>query len=333
MDGRKTLKHLNEVIDISEWTPDEYYGNAYPEGAREKDLYRSPAEPQQPVIRSDHPYLFKKSFHRYPWQFWIEILAYRMGQIMGVEVPPAYVASTGSGSSEELTHAALIEWFYGDNELYFDGGTVISPYIPNFDHRTGRQHNFQTIVAIIEKYEDLDTEQRVRELASILTFDTVTGNTDRHQNNWGVVYPPPFRIGSSEMRFSPAFDNGTSMGHELLEERFYKFQDPGYRSRYLTRITGSNRPRGALHHMKWSLEDQTPMNFYAFMCKMAHEYPYTKQVMLGHLQFDQAEVKTAFDGLAGLVDDSNCRLTERRLEFTIGLIMDRRRLLLEALGE
>jgi hypothetical protein len=53
--------------------------------------------------------------------------------------------------------------------------------------------------------------------AKALTFDALIGNTDRHQDNWGIIITrqteAPNKI--KKMRISPVFDNGTSMGHEI----------------------------------------------------------------------------------------------------------------------
>jgi len=43
-------------------------------------------------LRPGHRYLFKRSSPRYKEQFWVEIVAYRLGLEMGIAVPPTFVA-------------------------------------------------------------------------------------------------------------------------------------------------------------------------------------------------------------------------------------------------
>lgn len=334
------MNHLNKIINVDDWTAIDEYGIIYPEGAREKILYRSPESHTQSAIKSNHRYLFKESRKSYPWQFWCEIIAYRLGQVMGVEVPPAYVASRTVQETGELTHAALIEWFYGEGHMYYPGGLLISSRIPNFDHKTGRQHNLATIIEAINDNPLFNPRRLIAHIACILAFDTVIGNTDRHQDNWGVIYNVKSYFVDGQIlenntyRFvpikpSPAFDNGTAMGHEILEENFKKFEnpgDPGRRDRYL------RNTKYAHHHMKWNLQEQTPINFFDFMVKLTKEYPYTNTPILKSLEFTRDDVEAPLGGLVGLVDSGKFKLTERRLTFTINLIMDRRELLLEALN-
>ena len=330
------MTHINEIINIGQWERVERYGLVYPEGTREKSVYRSPDGSLRHSLKPSHNYLFKKSRRNFPWQFYIEIIAYRVGQIMGVPVPPAYMAMNTKELPERTLYAALIEWFYDDDrEDYFDGGKIIGPHIENFDYKKGRQHNLKTIFEQVETSEH--SEEIIRLFSAMLTFDTVIGNTDRHQENWGVVYDfrltrhgddaHPFRTPYGWMRVSPAFDNGTSMLYNILEDNFHKFDDQEYRLRCLTKISAKRKP---MHHMKWSLEENSPLNFYEFMRRMASEYPFTKSVMLGCLEFSREQVETACQGLLGLVAGVE-ELTEQRLVFTIDNIMERRNLLLEAL--
>ena len=48
----------NEIVIIDEWPHDETYDGVYPEGAREKDVFFSPAIRQQEYIKPNWRYLF-----------------------------------------------------------------------------------------------------------------------------------------------------------------------------------------------------------------------------------------------------------------------------------
>ncbi|MBF0160079.1 MAG: hypothetical protein HQL58_11220 [Magnetococcales bacterium] len=84
-------QQTGEVIDIEGWQPDDQF-SIYPEGTREKSLWISPQPPPLPFLIGDHRYLFKHASHRYPCQFWCEIIAHRIGCMVGIPVPPAYAA-------------------------------------------------------------------------------------------------------------------------------------------------------------------------------------------------------------------------------------------------
>lgn len=58
---------------------------------------------------------FRRSKRSYPDQFWGEVVAYRVGCLLGLQVPPAFAA----WNSRTGRCAALIEWFYYDNNEAF----------------------------------------------------------------------------------------------------------------------------------------------------------------------------------------------------------------------
>lgn len=214
-----------DEIDVADWPGDDEYAT-YPEGSRSKRLLRCPDPAPKPWLIAGHRYLFKESRRTYPEQFWAEVVATRIGAGCGVPVPPAYACyDSGTGKA-----AALIEWFYGyprkPSKRFLSGGLLMKAAIKDFDHEKGRQHNFATIHTWFQLFQaasaltSTPSNSRALQLqpdwihrwAAMLTFDALIGNTDRHQENWGLlvdVGSPP-RV---SLELAPAFDNGTSLGH------------------------------------------------------------------------------------------------------------------------
>ena len=226
----------------------------------------------------------------------------------------------------------MIEWFYSEEkgERYVDGARLIGPLIPDFDYKKGKQHNLTTILQLPRwPIPVLDVEENRQHLLShwtqILTFDTIIGNADRHPENWGAVSWSDPEGSPIRTRLSPAFDNGTALSYEQLENNFFKFNDEEYLVRYLTRA------RRARHHMQWSLDDTGDMNFFDFMRKFVREFPQTKGLILGKLQFNESDLRARLDGLPGIPVGGEWRLTPQRLDFTLKLVMKRVSLLKEAL--
>ena len=257
----------------------------------------------------------------------MEIMACRIGEVMGVPVPPAHVAVSHVEREGQATYGALIEWFYGSTEGYVEGSRLIGPLIDGFDYKTGAQNNLHTILALplfggSPRWEGGRSEALIK-WARILTFDTVIGNTDRHPENWGVVFPA--ETSHERVRLSPAFDNGTSMSYELAEDAFKRFDDEAHARKYLT------RRRYAKHHMRWSLDETRSMNFYELVSRLVSEYPETRSAVLGSLAFTEEDLRVRLDPLAAIPVDQRSRLTRPRLSFTLKLIMKRTTLLREAL--
>src|SRR5690606_23002699 len=112
------------------WQTDEDHPY-YPEGSRDKQLLRCPEQPSSSVLVPYHRYQFKQSRRVYPEQLWAEVVAYHIGLLTGVAVPPAYAA----WNSTTGVCAALIEWFYGymgkPHEGFLSGGMFMKARLPN----------------------------------------------------------------------------------------------------------------------------------------------------------------------------------------------------------
>jgi hypothetical protein len=265
---------VTDIVDITSWQKDDTYGGVHPFGSRDKGSVFSPVNPDYNFIKADHRYLFKESRDKFPWQFWIEVIAFNVGKLMNVVVPPAYVGYDSNTS----TYAALIEWFYNERkQVHFHGGDIVINLIPDYDRHRGSQHNWLTIF----NWEQIDKKQElIKHWAKIFIFDAFIGNTDRHQDNWGIIGSKVSETEYSIEEFSPAFDNGTSLGYEILERKFSKY-DGDKLNEYIM---------GGKHHMKWSLDDNIRLNHIEMIQKFILEYPEARTIMYDCLNFDLNDV-------------------------------------------
>lgn len=247
-----------QVIDVSSWTLDEIYGS-YPEGAREKRAIFPPTASLVPdFILPTRRYLYKRSHKYYPDQFWAEVVAYRVGRLLGVEVPPAYAAC----NSAEGHCGALIEWFYEDGKASFvAGGQYMQRMMPEFDRRKGELHNLQAVRSLGRFFSRIGglTHDWTVWWHEAALFDALIGNSDRHQDNWGILIRK--RKGIAQYALSPLFDNGTSLGHELLTTKVATWADDRY-DFYIRR---------GRHHLRWSREDEKSCQHLDMLCRMQDE--------------------------------------------------------------
>lgn len=303
------------LFDVADWEPDAEFA-VYPQGARAKDAVFAPNEPDDEVIVPNKRYLFKRSRKSYPDQFWAEIIAYRVGCLMGVTVPPAFAAF----NSETGISAALIEWFYLDEESLFRlGGDVLQNIQPEFDRKLGKMHNIQDIIVLMEMLVTNEFMEDVWKqwLVNMLLFDALIGNTDRHQDNWGLVisaknlhYP---------IRLSPFFDNGTSLGHERFPERVSNWSSRQFED-YIR-----NKRKGK-HHVKWSLIDDIPIQGHTeLLVKVFSEWPETKEIAHERLTFTQEELNESLADLVLL--GGAVPLSHERIAFVLKLLSNRHALL------
>ncbi len=171
-----------------------------------------------------------------------------------------------------------------------------------------------------------DSDSWLKYWAEVLTFDILIGNTDRHQDNWGLIVKRTKKGNKLliDINTSPAFDNGTALCYEILEQNIDKYEDTNRLERYLT-------GRYAKHHMKWSLDEEGQLNFYEFMKKFTMAFPQIMPIIDQHLSFTYQQVEEVLAPLVDAISDPMYKLTQKRLDFVLKMIFGRKRLLEETL--
>lgn len=301
------------VFDVAEWARDEEY-EVYRVGSRPKELLVSPHESPSPVLKPSHRYLFKESSKNYPAQYWAEVIAHRIGQLAGVIVPPAFAAR----DSRTGRVGTLIEWFYPYPETagirFVHGGDYLKRLIPDFDFKTGRQHNLANVLRflrILQRRKGLQSP--VAYWSRVFAFDALIGNTDRHQDNWGLVWA--WRGSGSTVTFAPAFDNGTSLGHELLEERLEQIAGSDALDRYISRGT---------HHMRWQLGGPK-LGHFEMLERFVAKYPVARRGVREVAAIPVDSIAAELEAIATLADGTE--FTRLRSHFVLNLTTRRHALL------
>lgn len=318
---------MDEIIDIADWEIHPEY-EVFPEGARDKSLLICPASPPFDFCLSGHRYLFKEAIKsaknpgkpRYPDQYWAELIAFRIGRLMGLTLPPVFVAIDSTRDEP----GTLNEWFIGypdsGDERYHSGGDYMQRRIPGYDREKGKQHNLATILElsrILERGKWLSHDWQSY-WGLCLCFDALIGNTDRHHENWGLIWHEE----GPRARFTPYFDNGTSLGHELLPEKMRRMmRDPNELSAYIKR---------GQHHMRKTQEANSRLPLIEGVTDYCHEYQHIRPVLIESLQ------RWCEDDLSSMLHSLTkfnlpYPLTIQRAEFITCLIMTRRLSLLKAL--
>lgn len=271
-------------FDVAQWEADAEFG-VFPQGTRAKDAVFAPDQPPEPVIVPGKRYLFKRSKKSYPDQFWGEVVAYRVGCLLGLPVPPAFAA----WNSSSRHCGALIEWFYQDgSELFVMAGDFLEKIQHGFDRKRGDRHNLLDNTKLLRAF----TRSKILEpgwrqwWVDALLFDALIGNTDRHQDNWGFIF---YKMGETfRCRLAPLFDNGTSLGSERFVDRVRGWTDEDF-ERYIAKGT---------HHARWSLADEVPVRgHFSLLERALAKWPDTREPARARLNFTQAEISDLLSDL------------------------------------
>lgn len=300
----------HSVFDVSDWEYDSEFGK-FPQGARAKDAFFAPNVTTDSVLVGGKRYLFKRSRKVYADQFWTEVIAYRFGCLLGLEVPPAFAAFNSlTGHS-----GAIIEWFYIDGrEAFQSGGDILQATVQkDIERKKGANHNLKsnTFLCRAMSQNHLLAQGWQQWWVDALLFDALIGNRDRHQDNWGFVASGPQ---TPLFRFAPLFDNGTSQGHELSLEKVQRWLVADF-ERYIRKGT---------HHLQWSLDDPPPRRGHSELLSLAfQEWPGTKETASMRLSpLEIEDFRLAIEDLPILKSpsDSFVHLSTARLDFLLKLI-------------
>lgn len=315
-------------IDVADWGRHLEFSEAYPEGARPKRIVVSPAVPVQAVIRPSWQYMFKLSDPKYLEQFWAELIAYQIGLLLSIPVPPshaAYDSMTGECGS-------LSEWFYKEGEdMFFAAGHFFYREIRGFDKEKGTQHNLLTAQKL---NIDFIGESQIYDFWSMMMFDSIIGNTDRHQENWGYLLSLSANTKSVarrkgehysvKLRFAPWFDNGTSLGYQIIPRKFEQWDD--------TRL--DNYIKKGRHHIRFAMDNLTQIGHLESIEFIAKHNALVRTLLLKKLNsFDTASFVGMMYALVDLPMPLHARLTKSRAEFVIRLTLRRIEIITGKLNE
>ena len=164
------------------------------------------------------PYLFKEPKEWARPELWSEILVYHLGLILGVQVPETFLAIN------QNKIGVLVKYFlhinptpirgdgpdrYAIEETLMHGGDLLANEDP-VDYKG--KHNIFIIKKVFEKNGIL---KFWKEFIQMIVFDCLVGNTDRHQDNWGICVQRK----TGEKRLAPAYDNSTCFAPEKSDNQ------------------------------------------------------------------------------------------------------------------
>ena len=153
-----------------------------------------------------------------------------------------------------------------------------------------------------------------------LSFDALIGNTDRHPENWGFLK----RVGgepNASWALAPAFDNGTSLGYQIREERLLEFSEPIRLEAYVN---------AGRHHCGWDVtsDHRTP---HMDLChRLLDAFPAARGCMQRAIAIDRGQVEQILGTCSHF--DVSVPFSCDRAYFVAELIEARRRRLLAIVG-
>ncbi len=234
--------------DISNWQKNTFYNTG---GTRSKYVAMHP--------ESNDAYFFKGSKEtpegeiRYPMEFWSEIVSSKIGASLGF---PLLDYNIAYDENHKQKVGCISKTMIADSSSKLTEGkdylTGANPkYNPDQDKK---DYTFQLICEALKKY---NLEKYIDNIIEIIVFDSLVGNSDRHQENWGIITsrkmlnikqePKPIYLNflekakqrfkknsakelvetlimqlTSQFDFAPIYDSGCCLGREQSDETILK---------------------------------------------------------------------------------------------------------------
>lgn len=171
-------KFIATYTDITDWNYLIYQNTT---GSRSKKITVHPA--------TDDEYFFKGSKElpkgeiRYPTEFWSEIISSKIGQSLGFNILDYNIGYNANGNQKiGCLSKSMINYSINkltEGKVYLTG--FKSSYNPEIDKK---QYTFQFIRDTLYYF---NYDNYIINLLEIIVFDSIIGNSDRHQENWGII--------------------------------------------------------------------------------------------------------------------------------------------------
>jgi hypothetical protein len=183
---------------------------------------------------------------------------------------------------------------------------------------TGRTHGVRANVLIARAFK---VGTGVEWWGSTLTFDALIGNTDRHTENWGLLFD--LRPGERPIAtLAPAFDNGTSLAYEIADQAL----KGACADERVADYVGRGR-----HHCSWDLDETKGAPHIELCARYLTAFPEAGEAMRNVIRFDPAQIGAILESCTHF--DVTVPFIQERAELVSKLILERRRQLSVAFGD
>lgn len=176
---------MAKFYDISNWQEKPHFQTG---GTRNKSVLENPDTGKLYYFKTS----LKKEVIDFKYEFWSEILASEIGKELGfntLEYDIAFYKSEIGCLSESMVDTNVSKLSEGIN--YLRG------YDPNYSPENKESYSQYTFHFIEKALSEYRLKDKMKDIVVTIIFDSLIGNGDRHQENWGFIIP---NLKSSEKR-------------------------------------------------------------------------------------------------------------------------------------
>jgi hypothetical protein len=164
--------------DISTWDINRYVGTG---GTRSKEIAIHPDTEKQYFFKASK--IDKFDTVKYPTEFWSEIVSSKVGQALGFNMLDYNIAyNENNRQTVGCISESMVE--YEENKLT-EGITYLRGFDPQYD--PGKDQDRYTFQFICDTLSHFKLDEYIIHIIEIIIYDSIIGNSDRHQENWGTI--------------------------------------------------------------------------------------------------------------------------------------------------
>lgn len=229
---------MASFFDVSNWSEKHFLNTG---GTRNKSIVEKPD--------TSDLYYFKTSLKRvagdYKHEFWSEIIASEIGRALGFNTLKYDIAY------KDGEIGCLSKAMNKDSEELREGMGFLKRYDNSYNPDDKASYNKYTFDFIHNALKHNKIDRFISDIIKIIIFDSIIGNQDRHQENWGLLVPiiripisqvakgkilynfmiyllrkyfkiPDFKVMIRDYKnatFSPIYDSGSCLGREIEDKK------------------------------------------------------------------------------------------------------------------
>lgn len=166
---------MPDFYDITSWNEKPWYQTG---GTRSKVIVENPMTSEDYYFKSS----LKKEKIDYKYEFWSEIVASEVGILLGFDML-RYDIAFNRGEIGCLSKSMNTE---GKNKLT-EGISYLTGFDTTYnpeDKQSKKQYTFHFIRDTLEYFQ---LGHYIGNIIEIIVLDSIVGNGDRHQENWGII--------------------------------------------------------------------------------------------------------------------------------------------------
>ena len=204
---------MPDLYNVSNWNPQPWYNTG---GTRAKKYLQAP---------DGSYYYFKRSQLKpgkdYKFEFWSEIIASEVGELLEFNVLRYDIAI-----DDQIMGCISQSMIDSDKEELIEGIKYLQAFDYTFNPENVKQRYLYNFHLIEEALSGFGLDNFINTIIEIIIFDSIIGNSDRHQENWAFIND--YNILSKNFRRIETLvkEKGFEQLPSSMKEEFRDFIDP-----------------------------------------------------------------------------------------------------------